>query len=665
MRPGLPGIVLPGALAAALASTACRIPITRLDGSSDAPEDTAASEAPLVDGQTTDADLTPPAAPMLTATSPRSPSRSPTPVLIGTAEPGSIVKLYKETCDGTPAATGTAAPDGTFMIAVRVPDNTSTRIQATATDAAMNASVCSAALTYVHDGIPPTIVAFYPSGSGVNPRDIVTVTFSEAIAPSSVTPASVALTQGGAPVAAAVVVSNAVVTLTPSLGLALIAEHAVTVAASVTDLAGNELGAAPTGRFATRDGVWSPHHRLEDLVGAARYPNVAMNPDGSAVAVWSQDDGTRSNIWASRYTLRSEWGPAELVETDSSGSAGYPAVGIDDAGNAVVAWEIADSIVASVTPAGAAWPSPRSIEDNAEKVFDPIVAVGSRGNAMVVWSHWGDDDPGFFSGARYTSAPAGWAPSQLVRTEGALGRLADAQIAADADGNAVMVWVDRMDNTRNMTWGNRYRAGVGWETPQPLDPVPAELSYKFAFMPRIAMDRRGQALVVWTRDPKSGTGSHEVWSSRNRGAMGWTAPEMIALGYAMDVAVTENGEAVVVWTDKASGRLRLWGTRRVSETKWEDKELIFETQDTSSVSLARVKVDARGNAVAVWPESTRAGAYIKWTGRYVAGKGWGTPRADEGLFLWYRVYEMGMDGRGNTVVVWLDQSSDICASEFR
>lgn len=33
----------------------------------------------------------------------------------------------------------------------------------------------------------------------------------------------------------------------------------------------------------------------------ARYPQVAVDPDGNATAVWSESDGTRYNIWANRY----------------------------------------------------------------------------------------------------------------------------------------------------------------------------------------------------------------------------------------------------------------------------------------------------------------------------------------------------------------------------
>ena len=37
----------------------------------------------------------------------------------------------------------------------------------------------------------------------------------------------------------------------------------------------------------------------EDL-GDAEFPQIAVDPDGNAIAVWYQDDGTRINVWANR-----------------------------------------------------------------------------------------------------------------------------------------------------------------------------------------------------------------------------------------------------------------------------------------------------------------------------------------------------------------------------
>jgi hypothetical protein len=88
---------------------------------------------------------------VLTSVTPSSPST--TPVVKGTAEAGSTVKLYATAgCTGTPAATGTAAAFASPGLTATVVLGSTTTFRATATDAAGNTSACSSSsLTYTSD----------------------------------------------------------------------------------------------------------------------------------------------------------------------------------------------------------------------------------------------------------------------------------------------------------------------------------------------------------------------------------------------------------------------------------------------------------------------------------------------------------------------------------
>ena len=101
-------------------------------------------------------DSTPPPAPSLTSTDPRSPANDNTPEVRGTAEPHSTVRLYTTSdCSGSPAATGGAAQLGSNGIPITVPDDSTTEVRATATDRALNVSPCSDPLSYTEDSTPP------------------------------------------------------------------------------------------------------------------------------------------------------------------------------------------------------------------------------------------------------------------------------------------------------------------------------------------------------------------------------------------------------------------------------------------------------------------------------------------------------------------------------
>jgi hemolysin type calcium-binding protein len=101
-------------------------------------------------------DTAAPDPPQITATDPISPANDNSPMVEGTAEADSTVRLFTSSdCTGSPTAQGSAANLGSPGLAVSVPDDSSTTFRAIATDAAGNASACSDPITYVEDSTPP------------------------------------------------------------------------------------------------------------------------------------------------------------------------------------------------------------------------------------------------------------------------------------------------------------------------------------------------------------------------------------------------------------------------------------------------------------------------------------------------------------------------------
>ena len=47
---------------------------------------------------------------------------------------------------------------------------------------------------------------------------------------------------------------------------------------------------------------WGTAELIEtDDAGKAQYPQIAVDPNGSAIAVWEQYEGGRLNVWANRW----------------------------------------------------------------------------------------------------------------------------------------------------------------------------------------------------------------------------------------------------------------------------------------------------------------------------------------------------------------------------
>jgi hypothetical protein len=114
------------------------------------------------------ADSTPPAPPIVSGTSPLSPANNNNPRIVGTAEAGSTVKLYKSSdCTGTVAGQGSSGTFASPGIRVSVADNSTTTYHATATDPVGNTSGCSTtSVTYTEDSTligVPDITASVPA----------------------------------------------------------------------------------------------------------------------------------------------------------------------------------------------------------------------------------------------------------------------------------------------------------------------------------------------------------------------------------------------------------------------------------------------------------------------------------------------------------------------
>jgi hypothetical protein len=101
-------------------------------------------------------DSTAPSAPVITGTTPTSPSTSTSPAVTGTAEASSTVMIFSDSTCSTQVASGTASGAGSFSVSATVGLNSTTTFYAESKDAAGNTSACSTTFaTYVQDNSPP------------------------------------------------------------------------------------------------------------------------------------------------------------------------------------------------------------------------------------------------------------------------------------------------------------------------------------------------------------------------------------------------------------------------------------------------------------------------------------------------------------------------------
>ncbi len=409
-----------------------------------------------------------------------------------------------------------------------------------------------------------------------------------------------------------------------------------------------------------------PHHAYD--------PQVAFDTAGDGAAVWSQFDGLRKNIWASRYTAGANtWGVPVLIETNNGGDADVPQLALDSVGNALVVWEQSDSTRRNIwvnryTATSQRWGTAQLLEtDNVSFANAPHLALDAKGNGMVVWEQSDGTRKSIWS-RRYDVASGQWEEVARVSEISAEDANAPHITVADGNGNFVAVWrgYDGVVHQRYNLWANRYVAGTGWGSASQIsnnNPDPAALSdplvSKNADTPHVAMDVTGNALAVWAQDNSIYANRYTVVSQS------WGVAQLIEndvhwAAAAPRIAMAANGDAYAVWeqyADAVPGDAtppfkNIMVNRYVPSLGWQSATLV-ENNNTGHAQAPQVAVDGVGNASVVWRQWDVT-HYSVWSNRYFKASGqWDTAALIESDNSGDAVNpQVAVDATGNALAVW-------------
>lgn len=279
--------------------------------------------------------------------------------------------------------------------------------------------------------------------------------------------------------------------------------------------------------------------------------------------------------------------------------------------------------------------------------WTPSVAIGAEGVAFAVWEHADGESEGLWI-SRHDPGEGWGAPMMVPRLPP--GRVSSPRVAVDARGDAVLVWV-RSGAGRRSVWTSCLVDGQEWSVPAQLtaDPVTD------ADMPCIAADVGGAMVVVWRQFDRGMR--RNIWASRHTPGLGWGPAVLLGdggAGAAFDpqVAMDAAGNAFVVWVTASRSRGGVWGCRYQRGLGWGEATLL-NAGCVGGVQSLRVACGPRGQAVAVWCQ--RCGDHGSvWSSRCSAdGSGWsgvelvGADRASSAIAA-----HVAANAKGEFMAVW-------------
>ncbi len=507
------------------------------------------------------------------------------------------------------------------------------------------------------DITPPTVVLSNPQDGHEVPylTSRLSAYFSEEMTASTITDATFTLKNVRGEVDGTVSYTSAKATFDiTDQRLDLRSRYTATITDFVEDSNGLRMANDHSWEFITLDGTWQSPLLLEsDDAGDAVTPQVAIDGSGNAIAVWSQFDGTRSNIYVNHFDAASGlWQGRMLIKTNKADDAYSPQIAVNTDGNAIAVWQQYNgneySIYANHFDATlGAWQGATLIEGDAGDASHPQIAMDGIGNAMAVWQQYDGTYDSIYG--NYFRASTGWTTARLIERDDT-GKASYPQVAVNASGHTMVVW--ELDNgTDDSIYASRYSSSL-WGTATLLD----NGSTDSATAPRIAIDTDGNAIAVWHQYAGS---EYSIYANRFDAASGaWQGDALIENdnvggAYGPKVAMDGSGNAMAVWQqyDRTSNNILANRFDAISGV-WQNPVLI-ESDNAGDAYNPQIAVNDSGNAVAVWRQDDGS-HYNIWANRFDAISGvWQNPALIESDNAGDASSpQVAVDGSGNAVAVW-------------
>jgi PKD domain-containing protein len=341
-------------------------------------------------------------------------------------------------------------------------------------------------------------------------------------------------------------------------------------------------------------------------IGSLNDPALAVDPAGDAAVAWVAGPFPgASNIDAITRAAGSEsWSvPTKLAVGDGVG----PSLAFDEAGHVFAAftrgvWPRYYVQFASTSSVTAPWAEPITLSDPEDDGSGLTFAFDPGGDVLAAWTGWysSDQASGYFIQATFKPAGGQW-EHPLDLTPRGTNSPRGVGIALDRAGNAIAVWARAGPVADNPVVVAAYRpASTGvWEPPVPLSATLGD-----AYSMQVRFDQAGNATAAWIAI--KGASIEQVQASYRPVGGAWQPPLDISdaadLIDGLTLRVSNGGEAVAVWnqTKIGDGGVIHSAARSAAAPHWQRPVALDASVHDYFPTTVALGMDSGGDAVALW-----------------------------------------------------------------
>jgi len=358
-------------------------------------------------------------------------------------------------------------------------------------------------------------------------------------------------------------------------------------------------------RVRSARGRFGPIQRLRRSTQGI-WPDVAIARDGTAIAVWNRVFRGHLRIFAAVRRPGRRFGrPVQIGRTDKA-QGGQPQVEFDRRGNAIVLWRWSDRLQWAFRARGHGFIAAHSIfvekPSRRAATEEKFLTFDRRGTAYVAIA-----SPGLRrrlpDGKFETLVPRGIYLAER-RPRGRFGRPrrvspagepgSQPRVAVAADGTVLVIWRAAPTPGTEELWGPIKAAafaGGRVGTAQTLS-VPAQHR---GTEPLLQFTPAGEAVAVWHQFNEIASPSQQVWqeivASFRPAGVDFGAPVVLSTA-GIDaqrpaLAVTDGGEAVMLWEQQVGGANAVVSVTRSMGTAFSPLQLVAPTAVSVVASAGR------------------------------------------------------------------------------